>query len=446
MASLAKGQRAYCNWDEDATTMGVEAARLCLGSRTRASTERLAFCTTTSSFADVSAAITSAIALGLAPELEVLDLGGSHRAGLAGLANAFGSPGRQNLVIASERLRARPASAQEMQYGAGAAAFLVSDKNIAAEFIGYASRSALFIERFRATENNHDYGWEERWVRDEGYLKLGVAVIREALAKAHVKPSQVAKFVFSTVSAGAAAPVARALGIPPEAIADPLFDNCGFTGAAHPLLMLTDALDKAAPGDVLVVASFSEGGEVVILRATERLGEGRPPRSLADTLKAGVVDSSYLRMASSYEEIDPDWGMRAERDTKTALTEQYRSAEQIYGFEAGKCGSCGAVQFPQLAFCVNCAASSKDFRPVPLADEAAKILTYTADSLTYHPSPPLYVGFAQFDNGARVLMEFVDVNPETLAVGMPLTFRFRIKERDKQRGYIRYFWKAAPTA
>jgi uncharacterized OB-fold protein len=80
----------------------------------------------------------------------------------------------------------------------------------------------------------------------------------------------------------------------------------------------------------------------------------------------------------------------------------------------------------------------------PLADESAKVATYTADWLMFYPSPPLYVGLVQFDNGARVLMEMVDVDPAKFDVGTPLRMVFRIKEKDSLRHYNRYFWKAAP--
>jgi uncharacterized OB-fold protein len=55
------------------------------------------------------------------------------------------------------------------------------------------------------------------------------------------------------------------------------------------------------------------------------------------------------------------------------------------------------------------------------------------------------VGFVQFSNGARILMEVVDVGTNGLDVGTPLKFVYRIKERDRVRGYNRYFWKATPT-
>jgi uncharacterized OB-fold protein len=63
----------------------------------------------------------------------------------------------------------------------------------------------------------------------------------------------------------------------------------------------------------------------------------------------------------------------------------------------------------------------------------------------YTPAPPLYVGLVQFDCGARLLMEMVDVGPKGLDVGTPLSMTFRIKEKDRMRGWDRYFWKATPT-
>jgi len=39
----------------------------------------------------------------------------------------------------------------------------------------------------------------------------------------------------------------------------------------------------------------------------------------------------------------------------------------------------------------------------------------------------------------------VDVRRDTFVVGTRLRMRFRIKERDQARGYLRYFWKAAPV-
>jgi 3-hydroxy-3-methylglutaryl CoA synthase len=445
LKGLAQGRRAYCCWDEDVVTMAVEAARECLGRRDRAKICEIDLASTTAPSADLQSSATVAVSLRLPRTVRALDFGGSQRAGVAALATALQAARHSTLVIGAERPRARPASVQEMQYGAGAAAFLLGADDVAAEVIGSASSTTLLVDHFRAAGAPYDYFWEERWIRDEGYLKIGVEAVRAALANAKLGAAEVTKFIFPSPSKGAADAIARAVGLPAASIADPLDVDCGFVGAAQSLLMLANVLDRASPGEVVVVAGFGQGSDVIVLRATDAVVAARPARTVSDALSAGVTVRSYAQMASFYDEITPDWGMRAERDTKTALTEQYRSSDQINGFVAGKCSSCGQVQFPQLAYCVNCKAPASALVPKCLADEAARVLTYTADMLTYHPSPPLYIGFAQFDLGARLLMEFVDVQPETFEVGTRLRMRFRIKERDQTRGYYRYFWKAAPT-
>ena len=445
LKGLAKGRRAYCCWDEDVVTMAVEAARECLGSRDRAKIREIDLATTTAPTADLQSSAIVAVALRLQHTVRALDFGGSQRAGVAALATTLQAAKHSTLIIGSERPRARPASVQEMQYGAGAAAFLLGTDDVAAEVIGCASSTTLLVDHFRAAGAPYDYFWEERWIRDEGYLKIGAAAVRAALADAKLPAADVTKFIFPSPSKGVADAIARAVGLPANCVADPLDVDCGFVGAAQSLLMLANVLDQASAGDVIVVAGFGQGSDVLVLRTTDAVVAARPARTVSNALSSGVTVRSYAQMASFYDEITPDWGMRAERDTKTALTEQYRSSDQINGFVAGKCSSCGQVQFPQLAYCVNCRAPASALAPVSLAEEGARVLTYTADMLTYHPSPPLYLGFAQFDLGARLLMEFVDVQPETFEVGTRLRMRFRIKERDQTRGFYRYFWKAAPT-
>ncbi len=446
LKGLAKGRRAYCSWDEDIITMAVEASRNCLGARDRSAIRELRLASTTAPSADLQSSAIVAVALRLDGKVQAMDVGGSQRAGVAALATALRTGREPTLVIASERPRATPASTQEMQYGAGAAAFLLSDADVAVELIGSASATTLLVDHFRAAGAAHDYFWEERWIRDEGYSKVGGGTVKAALADAGIAAADVSKLIFPAPARGIGDAVAKATGIAPTAVADALDADGGFTGAAQSLLMLANVLDQAAPGDIIVVAGFGQGSDVVVLRATDAIASGRPARSVADLQATGASVTAYGQMASFYDEMELEWGMRAERDTKTALTEQYRSSDQVNGFVAGQCGSCGQIQYPQLSYCVSCRARADDFVQVPLAEEGARVLTYTADGLMYHPAPPLYVGFAQFDNGARLLMEFVDVSPDEFDVGKRLEMRFRIKEKDVTRGYYRYFWKAAPVA
>ena len=446
LKAQAKGQRAFCSWDEDSVTMAVEAARDALGDTARGNITAATLASTTLPFADPASSAIVANALGLDPAVRTLDVAHSVRATTSGLAAALRSGDGPALFIASDRPRGKPASSQEIGCGAGAAAFLLGHEGVVAEMLATVSRTEMFVDHFRAEGARYDYNWEERWVRDEGYLKITVAAIAAALRQADVSPEQVRHFIFPSPFRGAAAAVAKKSGIPEEAQVNSLDEGCGYAGAAHGALMLALALEQAKPGEVIVMASFSQGTDVLVLRTTEAITDFAPRRGVSGALADAQVQEAYLRFLSYEGGIEPEWGMRAEKPIKTSLTEQYRSNYQLAGFIAGKCGRCGTIQFPQLPYCVNpsCVAPQSEFESHSLVDEKASVLTYTADWLSYHPAPPLYVGFVQFDRGARLMMEMVDVGSAGLDVGTPLRMVFRVKDVDKARGYPRYFWKATP--
>ena len=138
--------------------------------------------------------------------------------------------------------------------------------------------------------------------------------------------------------------------------------------------------------------------------------------------------------------------MRAEMDNKTALTAAWRDRSRTARFEGGRCSACGTVQFPRTGVCVNpeCRAQATQVG-MSLADAKAKVMSHTADFLAYTPHPPFQFDHVDFDNGARVLMEFADTDIGELAVGMPLAMVYRIKDFDRLRGFRRYFWKATPV-
>lgn len=446
LRAVAKGTRAFSSWDEDAVTMAVEAARDAVAPARRQAVDTLWLTSTTLPYADLQSSSIVASALALRPQIRTLDLGASQRAATSGLMQAMASRLPNLLLVASERPLARPASTQEMLQGAGAAAFTLGNEGIVAQFLGAASEAAVFIDHFRAAGQSYEYAWEERWIRDEGYMRIVPRVAAQALQSAGLDAGDIQHLVMPSPIKGVVPAIARALGFA-GTIADPLDDGCGYTGAAHALLMLAATLERAGPNENILLLGFGQGCDALVLRTTDALADARPQRGVTGSLAQGIHTKDYLRMLAFHGGIQPEWGMRAERDTKTALTELYRSAGQITSFQAGACPACGTVQFPQLAFCVKpgCGTASRQFEQLSLIDQPARVLTHTADWLSYYPSPPLYVGFVQFDVGARLSMEIVDVGPGGIEVGTPLSMVFRIKEHDEQRGLSRYFWKATPA-
>lgn len=438
-----KGEKAICNWDEDAITLAVEAGRDCLQSVPGSRPKALTLASTTAPFADLQNSTLVATALQLGSSLACADLAGSTRAGLGALAKELEAAQGDHLVLASDRRSAKPGSAQEMQYGSAAAALLVGRDDLIACYLGRESVALPFVDHFRQAGQKHDYFWEERWIRDEGVSRIVPAAVKKLLTRIDVAADRVAWFGLSGAPPGGDKLAAQRLAIAPERVLPDLQDKIGDSGSAQAPLQLIAALERARPGDIIVVAAFGQGCEVLAFEMQEHAR--RPARGLAGSIADGIPEKSYLKMLSFEGELKLDWGPRAEADVKAALTQQYRAADQVFGFVGGQCKACGTVQFPRLPNCVKCAATDTQ-TPFPLADRKAQIATFSADWLQYYPAPPLHVGLIQFDAGARVLMEIVEVGPQGIDVGTPVRMVFRVKARDNLRHFSRYFWKAVPTA
>jgi hydroxymethylglutaryl-CoA synthase len=441
LRGLAKGQRTIANWDEDGVTMAVEAARQLARARPDAAVGELTLASTTLPFADRLNAGIVAGALGVDEGAILRDVASSARAALAELAAALRLPAGSatTLLLAAERRIARPASAQEMIQGDGAAGALVGDGTAIAEFVAHLSRHADLVDHFRESGQVHDYGWEERWVRDEGYMKIALGTLKECLAAAGVAAGDVASFVMPAPLARVNEAVAKKLGVAASALVSAAHDTIGDLGVAQPLAMLDVALRAAQPGALILVAAFGSGCDALLLRRTAAPCSGAVPG-------LGKSETSYLKYLSFTGQIELEWGMRAEMDNRTALTAAWRDHARVARFEGGKCSRCGTVQFPSTDVCVNpeCRAQNTQ-APFSLSEARARVLSHTTDFLAYTPNPPFQFGHVDFDAGARVLMEFADADAGELEVGMPLAMVYRIKEFDRQRGFRRYFWKATPV-
>ena len=438
------GERSFCNWDEDSITMAVEAARSCLEGQDRSDIDSLSLVSTTLPFADRDNAVIVAAALGLNDSLRCRDLTSSRRAAtsvLATLAEGMRAGSRQLLTAADRRL-ARPASDAEMAFGHGAASVLIGTDNTVAEFIGSASLNSDLVDHYRASSDTFDYGFEQRWIRDEGYLKLIPEVVNRVLGQTGVSIDNIDQVVFPCPAA-VAAKIAAAIGIARDRISDNLAATCGDTGAAHPLLLLCHALDHASPGQTLLLTGFGQGADAVLLRTTERPGGKRG--ALAASLARRREELNYSRYLSLSGLLDTDWGHRAEHDKRTAMTTAYRKRDALTSFVGGKCTACGATQFPLTPVCVNpdCRRPHTQ-QPFPFADLQARVKSFTEDWLGFSPSPPAIYGNVAFEGGANILMEFADTGAGELEVGMPLAMRFRIKDFDERRHFRRYFWKPTP--
>jgi uncharacterized OB-fold protein len=159
-----------------------------------------------------------------------------------------------------------------------------------------------------------------------------------------------------------------------------------------------------------------------------------------------MKDDNYLRWLFHRGLLGLDRGMRAELDQKQPGTTLWRHHKAVLGLVGGRCTKTGTVQFPRSDISVDgnghAAHTQEDYC---FADRRARVVTFTADNLTYAPNPPGLYGMIDFEGGGRMTVEFADALAEDIEVGREMRMIFRIKAIDERRDFIKYFWKAAPV-
>lgn len=440
LRGLAAGERSVANWDEDAITMAVEAGRACLAGFD-IPVPQLSVASTTLPFADRSNSGLIADALVLDNGIRTEDLAGSRRAATSALARlADGGP--TTLLLASDCRDTRPGSAQEMLYGDGAAGVLVGEGTPIAHFLACASLHEDLVDQYRSSNAEFDYSLEERWVREEGYLKIVPTVIEQVAQQAGIGLGEIEHVVLHG-SVDTARALAKRLGIDIQRFVDTLGAMVGDCGAAQPMMMLAQALSQAAPGERILVVGFGQGADAILLQTTPALAavrDGRGPQRYLDQQRK---TDNYTYFLSLRNQISIDFGLRSERDNRTALSAYYRKRRDINSMLGGRCRACNTLQFPRSLLCVKCAASDTQ-EGESLSNLIGRIKSFTEDWLAYTPSPPYIYGNVEFQDGANIMLEFTDFGAGQVRVGDSVRLVFRIKDFDYKRNFRRYFWKPAP--
>jgi len=373
------------------------------------------------------------------------DFGGFLGAALTALIDALTHDG-QTLTIAGDRRGTQPGSVAEMNVGHGGAAVLTGTENTIARCLAVHAHSEDFVDHYREAGIETDYVLEERWVRDEGQMKIVPPALHSILAEAGLAANDIDHLLLTGISAGAARLIAKEAGFAESVMADGLDMTVGQTGTPHPLLMLADALEQAGPGKKILLVNFAQGTQGILLETTEAIRGWSTGNPIRTQIASGEEDENYVRFLSFNDQIAIDWGARAERDNRTALSAFNRHRKTVTGFIGGKCTSCGTNQFPKGPACVN--PECREFGTLvdePFKDKTGRIKSFTEDWLAISANPPLMYGNVTFDDGGVILMEFTDFVPGELNVGQEVRFVFRVKDKDPKRNFHRYFWKAAPA-
>lgn len=123
----------------------------------------------------------------------------------------------------------------------------------------------------------------------------------------------------------------------------------------------------------------------------------------------------------------------------------WREIPSRYRLEAGRCTDCGHVSYPPRAICPDCRGrNAESLRLTP----KGRVVTNT----TIHVAPdafameaPYSMAVVETPEGARLMTQVVDCDPDDVRPGMEVTLQFRLVRKEGEGGILCYGHKAVPA-
>ena len=447
-----RGEKAICNFDEDSTTMAVEAVNDCLKGKDRETIDALYFGTTTSLYKEHLGATTIAMACDLKENVYTTEFGNSLRAGTAALKAGIDSVkagSAKNIVVTAADCRlGTPGSALESNFGDGAVAFLIGDTDVAVTLeTGYSVYNEI-IDVWRDNGDTFVRTWEDRFVAERGYLPSMRQAITGLMEKCNYKPADFTKAVFYSPDSRRGTELARGLGFDIKTqLQDPLIDVMGNTGAASALMLLAAALEEVKPGDLILLASYGNGADAFVCKVNESInklrGQGLGMRGHLASKRMINDYLKYLRWRGVVP-LDKVAAAPIAAYSSAAAKREYDRNISLHG---SKCKACGYIQYPPQRVCTHCHAKD-EMEPYSFLGRKGKIFTYTLDYITPRVELPIATVEVDFEGGGRIQGYMTEVDVDQITIGLPVEMTFRRytlwEEVALREGVYLYFWEFKP--
>jgi 3-hydroxy-3-methylglutaryl CoA synthase/uncharacterized OB-fold protein len=423
-----RGARSLAGPDEDSLTLAVEAARR-LPPGALDGVTRVLFCSATPPYLVKNNASAAATVLGLGDDVLAVDAGGSLRSAVGALLGA--APG--TLVLAADVNTSRPGSPRELTHGdAGAAVVVCEPDSAAAVIMAAASRTDEIQDQWRDLGQRWISQSEDRFpvARYGSLLADTVAGSSDASGGSGAPFATADRVVVSAPSARVTSAAEQQLGDRGK-ITRPV--ETGYAGSADFLLRLCGALAESAAGQTVLLASLTDGCDVVLARAGETAGTAFVPGGGGE-----VVVPTYLQALTWRGVLEREPPRRPEPRPVSAPA-ALRGAAWKYKLLASECAACGFVSTPPQEVCLRC-GSAEHAPAVDMSRQPATIRTFSVDRLAYSLNPPMVAAVIGFERGGRLEVEITDSDPAALRVGAPVRMIFR--HRNSSGGIHNYVWKA----
>jgi 3-hydroxy-3-methylglutaryl CoA synthase len=434
------GERAIAIFDEDSLTLAVNASVDAFGWRDPQTLAGVFFASTTSPYREKQAAVTVATVLDAGAEIRTMDFTDTLRAGTSALLTALDlvPPGKHIVVCAGDSRMSEPDSQQEQNYGDAGGAIVVGTENVLAEVVGMYTISQEFLGTWRTEEQEYLKSFPGAFETKFGFNRFITAAVQGVLKKCNLMAKDIANAAIAAPSQRTLQAALRGLGLDAKSqVQDTFWNTIGDAGTAQPLVLLAAVLERAKPGDLILVAGYGDGGDAAIFRVTDAIAGFRAVRSVYSQIEVKRTLSSYGKYARFRKLMRKDYSTT---DISTPVV-LLRDQKEILPLHGGKCPQCGTIQFPIHKICIECGYRN-GLQEVKLPRKG-NLFTFTHDYLTETPDPPTTHAVIDLDGGGRVYVQLTDCEAEGVEIGMPLELTFR--KYHEGFGLKNYFWKAKPV-
>jgi len=435
-------ERAVAYYDEDSITMAAAAALQCLKLGEEQTVDGVLFATTTSPYLEKQGSATLAAALDVRRDVRLADFTDSLRAGSSALLAALDGAacGRTTVVAMSDCRMGGADGANETAFGDGAAAFTVGGGKVLAELLDSYSVGVDFPDQWRDRQDRIVRSWDVRYALTLGYEPLVKEAVAGFFQKTGLKPADFSRVILYAHEKRHQAALAAQLGFSQNQLQPCMYERIGNTGCAAAPLMLTAALETAAPGNRLLYIAYGEGCDVLAFRVTENNAAYRPAVSVQDQLKAGSDAMSYAKYLKWKQLLAFEPQKRPPQE-RSSLPDYFRNYKKNTAFYGSRCRKCGTPQFPPQRICAKCGAWDQ-MEPYRFYGRSARVKTFTLDGLSLSLDSPNNLVVIEFEGGGKLMTFLVDCEAEDIYVGMPVMPVFR--KMFTENGISTYFWKVAP--
>ena len=138
--------------------------------------------------------------------------------------------------------------------------------------MGTYSVSQEFLGTWRTEEQDYLSSFPGGFETKFGYNRFIAAAVQGVLKKCNLTAKDIANAAIAAPSQRTLQAALRGLGLDAKSqVQDTFWNTVGDAGIAQPLVLLAAVLERAKPGDFILVVGYGDGGDAIIFRVTEAI-------------------------------------------------------------------------------------------------------------------------------------------------------------------------------